>query len=322
MINRGIVSSLGLAMTFALVACGPSARRPGIGGGGGGGGGGVDSAFTCSPGAVENTADLCSDGHDNDCDGLVDCQDPDCSGLGQCPVCGMVQHPLSTPLALPDGECGTNNSGSCSCQTDADCANIMPAGQRCFTIDSMTKECRPSYTSKLHFDGFPQNATFTAASNIQSVCVTMEHSWLRDLEIKLRGPDGKEVELQKMLGRTGGEIYLGMANDCDTDSNPVPGTGAMYCWTPTATKPSMLAYADGNGMMDTVTNCNMSQSQELPPGNYSAAGQWTDLVGTPLNGDWEIEVTDLWQIDNGYIFQWSLSFDPSLVQDCSTPPIQ
>jgi hypothetical protein len=325
-ISRGsLVSSLALAMTLALFACGPSARRPGEGGGGGGGGGTTDAPFTCSAGATENAADTCSDGKDNDCDGLVDCSDPDCSGIGQCPVCGMVQHPLSQPLALPDGVCGTNDDGNCSCTTDADCASLQPAGQHCFDIlDGMgSKECRPSYTSTLHFDGFPQGSTFTAASNIQSVCITMEHSWVRDLEITLRAPDGKEVQLQKFLGRNPvTEFYLGMAYDCDDTPPLVPGTGAMYCWSPTATKPTILDYANNGGMMDSVANCDMGTSEEIPPDTYSAATPWTDLVGAPLNGDWQIEVTDLWQIDNGYIFQWQLSFDPSLVQTCSTPPIQ
>src|SRR5215475_6516307 len=43
----------------------------------------------------------------------------------------------------------------------------------------------PPYTSKLHFDGFGVTQQFVNPSNIVSVCVTMEHSWIRDLQIEL-----------------------------------------------------------------------------------------------------------------------------------------
>ena len=43
---------------------------------------------------------------------------------------------------------------------------------------------------------------------------------------------------------------------------------------------------------------------------------------SPLNGEWTIIVTDLWPIDNGFMFEWSIAFDPSLVVDCEGPIIQ
>jgi len=85
---------LWVSLTLVLVACGPSPRKHG------GGDDGTDaSTAQCVP-----TAEICDDMVDNDCDGLTDCNDPDCSGVGTCPVCGMVQHPLGQPLALPDGD--------------------------------------------------------------------------------------------------------------------------------------------------------------------------------------------------------------------------
>ena len=297
----------GILVCLGLIACGPNARsRPGDDTGSNGG---VDSG-PCTP-AAEGDVATCADGIDNDCDGLTDCSDPNCSGVGSCPVCGMVQHPLSQPLALPDGIGGT------TCTTDADCANVMPGPQRCFNTITSGMECRQSYTSALHFDGFGQTQTFQAVSNIQKVCINMEHSWMRDLEIDLVAPDGKKVALQAFAGQSGGEIYLGQANDSDTASMPVPGVGADYCFTPTATNPPTIMYANaGSSMLD------FNGHSELPPGDYQASDPWTNLVGAPLNGDWSLAVTDLWPIDNGYIFSWSIAFDPSLVQDCSGPVIQ
>jgi len=286
---------LWVSLTLVLVACGPSPRNHG------GGDDGTDaSTAQCVP-----TAETCDDMVDNDCDGLTDCNDPDCSGVGTCPVCGMVQHPLSQPLALPDGD---------------------GAG--------------PPYTSKLHFDGFGATQVFENPSNILSVCLTIEHSWVRDIQIELHSPPGlgggppKVLVLQQMLGRTGGEIYLGQANDKDDANNPIPGVGADYCWKPTATNPAWLAYANAGGVMNMVADAGDATStghKSMPPGDYSAAGPagtgvgataWSALMGAPLNGDWEILVQDKWGADNGFIFKWSIAFDPTLVVDCSGPVIQ
>lgn len=277
-------------LALALFACGPTPRGHGDDDDGFGSNAGVDAPqqTTCTP-----SAEQCADAIDNDCDGLVDCNDPDCSGIGNCPVCGMVQHPLSNPLALPDG---------------------AGAG--------------PPYTSKLHFDGFGPTQTFMAASNIISVCAKMEHSWVRDLQIELHSPLGfnnepaKIVVLSPQLGNscplTGTcEVYLGEANDADDAENPVAGTGETYCWTPVATNASFIAYANSTAPLTSYNGV-----AELPPGDYQASDPWTNFIGSPLNGDWEISIQDKWGIDNGFIFEWSIAFDPSLVQDCSGPVIQ
>ena len=159
------------------------------------------------------------------------------------------------------------------------------------------------------FTDFGPTQVVTGASNFVSVCVKMEHSWLRDLQIDLISPSGQMIALQTFLGQTGSEVFMGTPVD-DDDIAPVPGTGADYCWTPTSLRPPMLTYA------------NQSFLHDLPAGNYSPAQPFSNLVGAMLNGDWTLKVTDLWAIDNGYIFEWSIAFDPTIVQDCSTPPIQ
>lgn len=269
-------------------------------------------AGACVP-SPEGTPETCSDGVDNNCNGSFDCSDLACSGVGDCPICGHVDTPLGAPLALPDGV------GDIDCTTDADC----PGEQRCFTIDGLTgptTECRESYRSTLSFIGFG-GATFDSVNDITSLCVVMEHSWLRDLEITLEAPNGAQVRLQRFLGQEGGEIYLGQADDCDDADAPSPGTGATYCWSPTASRPSMLDYANGGGALDTAPSCTFGDVDMMPTGEYSAADDWSNLLGTPLNGDWTLSVTDLWPIDNGYIFEWSVTFDPTTVEDCSSPLI-
>ncbi len=273
-----------LSLSLGIVACGPSAR-PGTG---------DDDGLVDSNGGPE----VCTDGVDNDGNGRADCSDPACSGIDGCPVCGAVENPEAQPLALPDGV-----SSGTMCSTDADCTNAA-------TPNCVAKECHASYTSTLNFIGFPDGAQLTDPSKLLKVCINAEHSWVRDLQIELINPDGAIFILHKFIDRTGGEIYLGEANDSDDSANPVPGVGEEYCWTPTGQFDFLAA--------PTTT---YNGHDELPPGDYAADAPWTALAGSTLNGTWTMRVTDLWGIDNGFLFSWAISFDPSLVSDCSGPII-
>lgn len=325
------MQKLSLLMVVALVgtlsACGSSSGRPGrgtggdSGPGGGRGDGGTSGPPACTTPQLEGTLESCTDGLDNDCDGSYDCSDPSCSGIGECPVCGRVDTQLGSPLPLPDGV------GSGMCETNADCSG----GERCFELGEDPfpipgfpvggNECRESYRSPLDFVGFAADATFSSVSDIVSVCVTMEHSWVRDLQIELEAPGGQIVQLQAFLGRMGGELYMGQADDCDEGGTPRPGVGAMYCWTPTSARPSTLQHANGGGALDSVPSCSGGTSDSLPAGEYNADSDWNALIGTPMNGRWTLSVTDLWGADNGYIFDWSITFNSRNVEDCSSPLI-
>ena len=295
------MSNLGTAVVFGglfvlATACGPTARDTSRGGDDTTTPDSNDPNGTCS----NPTPEVCNDGIDNDCDGRVDCGDPDCSGKDGCPVCGSVENPMAAPLALPDGV-----SSGAVCSTDANCAST-PATPNC-----VHKECHASYNDTLHFVGFPQGATLTDTTKLLKVCAKMEHSWMRDLQVELIAPNGTSIPLLKFVDRTGGEIYLGQANDADTAAMPVPGVGYDYCWGGAGTT-TMLNATDQQWMSHAV----------VPAGTYLPDVPFTALQNVPLNGDWTFRVTDLWGIDNGYLFNWSISFDPSLVSDCSGPIIQ
>jgi hypothetical protein len=284
-------------ITLALVcfACGPSARP----GNGPGDDDGVDApAGNCTV-TPENTPAACSDGVDNDCNDRTDCGDPGCSGVGECPVCGAVENPEAQPLALPDGV-----SSGTACSTDAQCTDV--AAPNC-----VAKECHASYTSTLNFIGFPMNTVLSDPTKLLAVCVKMEHTWLRDLQMELITPDGNVFILQKFIDRSGGEIFLGHANDSDPGDMPMPGDGYDYCWTPTAAQDMYTA------AMET-----WDSHQVLPAGDYKSSAPWSALSNATLNGMWTMRVTDLWGIDNGFMFAWSIKFDPSLVSDCSGPIIE
>jgi len=300
---------------FIAAACGPAPRSDNFGNGGGADGGNHGGSGGSGP-------EVCNDGVDNDGDGLVDCADPDCSGIDGCPVCGMVDNPQSQPLALPD----TNQQDGAEpvCTSNAQCS----AGTPNCVIGAPSAgggECALSYVDSLNFIGFGQGQTLTDTSKLISVCATIEHSWLGDLQIELISPDGKSVALRQFLGRDMlGEFFLGHANDCDTDASPVPGVGYKYCWT-AAAPTKMLDSTNttcATGCESWADTACDGPHDVVPAGNYQPDVPFSGLQGAQLNGMWTFRVTDLWQIDNGYLFDWSIQFDSSLVTNCSGPIIQ
>lgn len=157
------------------------------------------------------------------------------------------------------------------------------------------------YQTTLEFNDFNVGQTITSLSDLISICVNMEHSYMGDLNIQVECPNGQTVTLHQYSG--GGGTYLGEPIDIDTDLSP--GLGYDYCWTPTASQTWTQAVATGNTI-------NVNGSTTLPPGNYASSQPLSGLIGCPLNGVWEIEICDNLAIDNGYIFSWGIQFDPSI----------
>ncbi|MGH1338662.1 MAG: choice-of-anchor L domain-containing protein [Aureispira sp.] len=182
-----------------------------------------------------------------------------------------------------------------------------------------------SYTSAINISGFNTGQSLTAVNQINSVCATMEHSYAGDLTIELIAPSGQVIQL-KNVGATGSGV-----NTCDMGepiaSGPVdnaaganlsPGVGYQYCWTNTPTYPTMGALispvAPGPPPIHTFTTLagNTYTDYYLPAGSYTPRQGFIGLLGTSLNGNWTLRVTDNFAQDNGYIFDWSLSLQTDL----------
>ena len=163
------------------------------------------------------------------------------------------------------------------------------------------------YETSIFFTEFSPGQILTSADDLESICVNMEHSWMRDIQIELTCPNGQTITLHNFAGQTGGQVFLGEPNDGD-GFNPVPGVGYDYCWTPNATRPTWIQYA----------NTTLGGNGTLPPGDYSTFDPISDLIGCPLNGEWTITATDLWPIDNGFMFSWSLKFKDELYPNIET----
>jgi len=177
-----------------------------------------------------------------------------------------------------------------------------------------------SYTSDLTISGFPVGQTITDINQIVSICATMEHSYANDLDIVIQAPNGAQVQL-KNNGPTGGAI-----NTCNLGepvaSGPVdnwnntditPGIGYEYCWNANPTFATMAAIVSPNPpgpppqYTYTTQVGNTYTDYYLPAGSYTPAQSLAGLLGAPLNGTWTLIVTDNYNLDNGYIFDWSIS---------------
>ena len=177
------------------------------------------------------------------------------------------------------------------------------------------------YTDTIIFTSFDQGQTLDDYNDLESICLNMEHSYMGDLSIEIECPNGQTLTLLPYSNNGGGTI-LGepVATDLPVDGNtddPTPGIGYDYCWSPSSTNgyiddesnwTNVSPYTDPEGNVSTSDPINQAN-----PGTYQAYGDWSSLVGCPLNGAWVIHVTDHMSADNGYIFHWEISFDPSII---------
>ena len=148
-------------------------------------------------------------------------------------------------------------------------------------------------------DQYPDGALVTSGDDFE-ICVIMEHSWLRDLEIVLTCPDGTSIILHDHPGNFGGEVYMGEPVDGD-DEDPTPGVGYQYCWKSTSVAGTILQNIKGD-------------LQTLPAGTYTAFESFDNFIGCVMNGAWSLEIEDSWGSDNGFVFDWHLNINGGSVE--------
>ncbi|HPF91012.1 MAG: gliding motility-associated C-terminal domain-containing protein [Flavobacteriales bacterium] len=166
------------------------------------------------------------------------------------------------------------------------------------------------FTSDLSFTQFDPGQSIQSVSNILSICVEMEHSYMGDLVLQVICPNGQTMIFHQ---QGGGGTYLGAPNDTDSNQNPIPGECWEYCWSPTATNGTWVD--NSNQGSQNTTSAGTPPAQSLNPGTYEPVQPFTNLVGCPLNGEWTYQSTDLWGADNGFICSWSINFDPNIIPD-------
>ncbi len=144
-------------------------------------------------------------------------------------------------------------------------------------------------------------------SQLESICLVMEHSYLGDLEIIVTSPDGREVVLHD---RGGGSLFVGNPTDVGLSG---PGIGWEYCFSMSAT--TLL----GDG--ETELSGTPDPKPSVKAGTYLPVGDFNDFVGAAIDGQWELKIIDHSTSDDGTIFGWSLNFEEALIStDISFTP--
>lgn len=169
-----------------------------------------------------------------------------------------------------------------------------------------------SYTTAINVGGFSPTQTLTTSNDLQAICVNMEHSYLGDLQIEITCPNGSNVILKQYPGGT--FTHLGEPVDMGPQATGFPGVGYDYCWTDNMPTYNTMVNEAGvytHTYTDVLGNVYNNQPY-LPAGDYTPFQPISGLVGCPLNGPWTMTITDNLSIDDGFIFNWGLQFDPSL----------
>ncbi len=151
------------------------------------------------------------------------------------------------------------------------------------------------FTAEIEFTQFDPGQTLTSVADLLSICMNMEHSFIGDLVVRIISPTGQTVTMHQ---QGGGATFLGIPVDNDAQPN-AQGTCWQYCFSPTAT----------NGTW--VDNMGVT----LPSGTYESLNPLNGLVGSQLNGIWQLQICDLWASDNGFVCDWNITFDPDLFPD-------
>lgn len=166
-----------------------------------------------------------------------------------------------------------------------------------------------TYEAPLDISGFNPGQTITNINQVQQICLTMEHSYLGDLWIRVQSPSGQVVTLKQQNG--GGACDLGepiATGPVDGNSgDPTPGEGYEYCFNANPTYSTMVNES-GNFTRNYIDGVGNSYFDNyLPAGSYTSSGNFSNLVGSQMNGTWKVMVTDQFGQDNGYIFNWYIS---------------
>jgi subtilisin-like proprotein convertase family protein len=168
-----------------------------------------------------------------------------------------------------------------------------------------------SYSTSLPISGFSAGATLQSINQLQSICMNMEHSRIGELEIKLVAPNGQQVILKQQPGGAVCNMGEPCANGPADPGNPdtSPGIGYTYCFSANPTYGTMASEANAYTYSYTNVCDGSTQSDKyLPSGSYTSSASLNGLIGAPLNGNWTLVITDNIPNNNGWVFDWSISF--------------
>lgn len=154
-------------------------------------------------------------------------------------------------------------------------------------------------TYSVNVTGFIPGSIITSGTQVEQICLDIEHSFAGDIDIVLVAPNGSQIHLVDMNPPAGPSASYGTPI---FGVNPLtPGTPETYCWSPTGTSVPIISGAAYPAMIPPF------------PATYQASGNWNNFIGSPVNGIWTIQVFDDYGGDDGFIFGASFAFDSAFI---------
>ncbi len=131
--------------------------------------------------------------------------------------------------------------------------------------------------------------------------VGFDYCWSRNMDYTLV----TGVPAGSITGRPAGSHYITAPGNTITVNPPVSYTIPAY-------------FTNGGGTTVTYSSSTQKPSDHAGKTDYYLPyTDFSELIGCPLNGTWQVEVCDLWRADNGWVFNWSLDIcGVSQDQDC------
>ena len=154
--------------------------------------------------------------------------------------------------------------------------------------------------------GFSAGTNILNVNDIQDICLELEHSYMGDLVILIECPNGQNAILHQ---QGGGATQIGIpvqADNVDCDDPTTIGTPFNYCFSPNATE-TWVEWVANNPAINTI-----------PAGTYESIDPLGNLVGCPTNGVWTLTVIDNWAADDGTLFSFGITLDPSYYPSITT----
>ncbi len=146
------------------------------------------------------------------------------------------------------------------------------------------------FSDSILVEGFNASQTIQSATDIDEFFINFEQSFMGDLVISFICPNGQSIIVHQ---QGGSNTFLGEPIDINGPADP-PGIGYDYSWSPSAT---IGTWASNSGL------------GILPSGIYNSVQPFSNLVGCPYNGNWIIEICDVFASDDGWLFNWGLDFN-------------
>lgn len=173
----------------------------------------------------------------------------------------------------------------------------------------------PFFRDTIRVSGF-DTATITSVEQLSTFWLNLEHSYPGDLNVTLTSPDGFTVRIMIDNGTQYGEnTHLGEprglcdhqlfdSTGCDPAYEPA-GLGYTYCFR--SAGPTRTFSSARVPLGNSCYTCD-SSSYALGTGYYAPFESFSAFVGSPIDGNWVLTVTDKLAPDNGWIFGWGIDF--------------